>query len=86
MLMLLTELQTKDIVNVTNGEKIGFISDLEIDVQYGKIDSLIVTVKGKWFGILGQEEEVSIKWHHIEKIGIDVILINLPSYSTEQID
>ncbi|MGM8214391.1 YlmC/YmxH family sporulation protein [Bacillaceae bacterium W0354] len=81
--MLLSELQSKDIINVDNGEKIGFISDLELDVHYGKILSLVVTIKGKWFGILGQEEEVLIQWHHIKKIGTDVILISMP-YSKEQ--
>lgn len=76
--MLLSELQLKDIINLDNGEKIGYISDLEIDVEYGKIISLIVAVKSKWFGFIGQDEEIRIQWHYIKKIGKDVILVSIP--------
>ncbi|WP_188205733.1 YlmC/YmxH family sporulation protein [Alkalibacillus aidingensis] len=80
--MLLSELQTKDIIEIENGEKIGFISDLELDVTVGVILYLIVTVRGKWFGVFGQQEEVAISWSQIEKIGTDVILVRMIKQST----
>ncbi|RPF56071.1 YlmC/YmxH family sporulation protein [Aquisalibacillus elongatus] len=76
--MLLSELQTKDIINVENGEKIGFINDLELDVTVGVILALVVQTKGKWFGVFGQEEEILIRWAHIDTIGEDVILVRMP--------
>ncbi|PKR78546.1 YlmC/YmxH family sporulation protein [Halalkalibacillus sediminis] len=78
--MLLSEIQIKDIINVDSGEKLGYINDLEIDVQVGSIVALIVTLKSKWFGIFGEEEEIRILWSQIEKIGADVILVRT-SYS-----
>ncbi|WP_017187422.1 YlmC/YmxH family sporulation protein [Alkalibacillus haloalkaliphilus] len=79
--MLLSELQTKDIIEVENGEKIGFISDLELDVTVGVILSLVVSVKGKWFGVFGEQEEIAISWSQIEKIGADVILVRMIKHS-----
>ena len=35
--MLLKELQSKDVVNVVNGNKLGKITDIEIDFETGKI-------------------------------------------------
>ncbi|SEP55311.1 YlmC/YmxH family sporulation protein [Piscibacillus halophilus] len=77
--MLLSELQTKDIINVENGEKIGFVNDLEIDVTVGVVLALVVTTRSKLFGLFGQDEELLIRWSHIDTIGEDVILVRVPS-------
>lgn len=60
--MLLSELQSKDIINIDSGAKIGFIGDIEIDVTVGVITYLIVTISQKWFGLIGSEEELKIPW------------------------
>lgn len=75
--MLLSELQSKDIINIDSGAKIGFIGDIEIDVTVGVITYLIVTISQKWFGLIGSEEELKIPWTNIVKIGTDVTLIQL---------
>ena len=75
--MLLSELQSKDIINIDSGAKIGFIGDIEIDVTVGVITYLIVTISQKLFGLIGSEEELKIPWTNIVKIGTDVILIRL---------
>ncbi|MGP4072572.1 YlmC/YmxH family sporulation protein [Piscibacillus sp. B03] len=78
-MMLLSDLQTKDIINVENGQKIGFINDLEIDVTVGVVLALVVTTRSKMFGLFGQDEELLIRWSNIDTIGEDVILVRLPS-------
>ncbi|MBR7552806.1 YlmC/YmxH family sporulation protein [Allobacillus sp. GCM10007491] len=75
--MLLSELQSKDIINIDSGEKVGFVGDIEIDVTVGVVTYLIVTISQKWFGLLGNEEELKIPWTNIVKIGTDVILVRL---------
>jgi YlmC/YmxH family sporulation protein len=73
--MTISELQVKDIVAIEDGKKLGFITDLEIDVDRGYIVSLIISLKGKMFGLFGKEEEIIIPWNHIVTIGADVILV-----------
>ena len=45
--MLLSELQTKDIVNLSDGNKIGKIKDIDIDVQTGDVVSINVLTVSK---------------------------------------
>jgi YlmC/YmxH family sporulation protein len=42
----ISEFQTKDVVNVANGKKLGNIGDIDINLQTGQIDSLIILGAG----------------------------------------
>lgn len=72
--MLLKELQTRDVVNVNNGNKLGRITDIEIDFDTGKILEITIT---KYKNILGLgENKIKLSWDKIEKIGGEVIIVN----------
>ena len=73
--MRLSELQNKDVVNVNDGKKIGNIIDVSIDNR-GKTVGLIVE-KYKFLVSMFTNKEIEIKWSQIEKIGEDVILVNI---------
>ncbi len=73
--MRISEFQLKDVVNVSDGRKLGNIGDIEIDLNTGKIEAVIIARPGKMLGFFGKEEEVVIPWKHIVKIGEDVILV-----------
>ena len=73
--MRLSELQHKDVVNITDGKKIGNIIDVSIDSN-GKTVGLIVE-KYKFLISMFTNKEVEIKWSQIEKLGEDVILVNI---------
>lgn len=76
-MMRISEFQTKDVVNVANGKKLGNIGDIDIDLETGQIQSLIILGTGKVLGLFGREEETVILWQNIVKIGADVILVRL---------
>lgn len=73
--MRLSDLQHKDIINVSDGKKIGNIIDISID-DNGKTVGLIVE-KYKFLVSMFTNKEIEIKWNQIEKIGEDVILVNI---------
>lgn len=73
--MLLSDLQNKDIVNLTDGKRMGTIIDVDID-NTGKINELRIQ-KRKFIFFAGGV--TSIKWSEIDKIGKDVILVNVRS-------
>lgn len=75
MQMKISEFQIKDIVNVSDGKKLGNIGDIEINLQTGKVDALIISATGKILGLFGKNEDVVISWKNIIKIGEDVILV-----------
>jgi len=72
-----SELQAKDVVNVTDGRRLGVIGDLDIDLDSGLIRSMIIPPTGKFFGMFANGEEVVIPWNQIVKIGSDVVLVEL---------
>lgn len=71
----ISEFQIKDVVNVSDGKKLGNIGDIEINLTTGKIEAVIVTGNGKVLGFFGREEDIVIPWKNIIKIGQDVILV-----------
>jgi len=73
--MLLKELQSKDVVNVVDGSKLGKITDIEIDFETGEILEITIS-KSKYFLGLG-ESKINISGNKIEKIGGEVIIVNL---------
>ncbi len=74
--MRLSDLQSKDIVNVVDGRNIGNIIDAKIDDKNGSIISLVVESKGKFMSF-SKSEDMEIKWQSIERIGEDVILVRI---------
>ena len=71
----ISEFQLKDVVNVSNGKKLGNIGDIDINIQTGKIDAVIIGGTGKVLGFFGRDEDIIIPWKNILKIGEDVILV-----------
>ncbi|HEY8342960.1 MAG TPA: YlmC/YmxH family sporulation protein [Calditerricola sp.] len=72
-----SEFQTKDVVNVSDGRRLGQVHDLELDVVSGRVQAIIVPSGGRWFGLWGGGNEYVIPWRNIVKIGKDVILVRL---------
>lgn len=71
--MLLSDLQDKDVINLVDGKKIGSIIDAEVD-RNGKIINFYVQKRRFIFFSAGR---VLIEWKLIDKIGKDVILVNV---------
>lgn len=70
--MRLSELQLKEIINISNGKRIGVIVDVIVE-QNGNIQKLVLEEKrGRKFS----KEEYEITWNQIVKVGDDIILID----------
>lgn len=71
----LSELQTKEVVLLSTGRRLGFIDDLEIDNTTGKIITIIVIERNGKSGFFTKPSELAISWEQITTIGTDIILI-----------
>lgn len=76
MLCSFNDLRCKEIINIKNGTRIGYADDIEFETCTAKIIKLIVYGRAKFFGLLGREEDICIKWCDIEVIGEDTILVS----------
>ncbi|WP_202709109.1 YlmC/YmxH family sporulation protein [Sporosalibacterium faouarense] len=70
-------LREKEIVNVKDGTKLGLISDIEVNLEAGMIEAIIIPGPGKVLGLFGKNEDYVIKWEDIVRIGVHVILVDL---------
>ena len=74
--MRISDLQSKNIINLTDGKKMGNIIDINID-EIGKIIEIIVEKpKFNFFNIMNNKE-IIIKWDQIDKIGEEVIFVRV---------
>lgn len=73
--MLLSDLQTKDIINVKDGNNLGRIIDAKIDVSGQLI--YFVSEQKKILRKVTRGGEVTFNFEKIKKIGEDVILVDL---------
>lgn len=72
----ISELRRKEVINIRNGLRIGFVSDVEIDLCNARIVSIIIYGRLKFFGLLGRHEDIIIKWENVDVVGEDTILVN----------
>lgn len=75
--MKISDFQTKDVINVVDGKRLGHISDLEVDLRQGVIEAIVVPVNSKFLGIFGGGSDLIIPWKNIVKIGSDVVLVKM---------
>ena len=69
-------MRNKEVINIKDGTRIGCVDDIEVDTSCAKLVSIIVFGKLKFFGLLGREDDIVIKWCDIEVIGEDTILVS----------
>lgn len=72
-----SELRVKEVVNLRDGRRLGTISDLELDLQSGRVVALVVPSAGRWLGVFGRDHDVVVPWDRIRKFGQDVILVDV---------
>ncbi len=71
-----SELKNKEVINVSTGERLGFVCDIEFDNETGKVNSIVLPPsKNKLFSF-NKENETVILWNEIKKIGNDIIIVN----------
>lgn len=73
----LDELESKEVINIRDGVRLGYVCDLELDLACGRICTFIVSCPAKFFGWGGRENLYRVPWEMIYRIGCDYILVDL---------
>lgn len=73
--MRLADLQRKDVVSLVDGRRLGRIIDVQID-GLGNIEYLVIEVK-RFFRFFSSSDETTVTFKQINKIGEDVILVEI---------
>ena len=73
--MRMSELKRREVINVCDCKRLGFVGDLDVDPCTGRI--LAIIVPGPVCGFLGREKEFVIPFGDICQIGDDIILVRV---------
>jgi YlmC/YmxH family sporulation protein len=77
-LVKISELRLRDVINTYDGKRLGAIKDIDLDLEQGRIRSLILPGNnGRFFSLFARSDEVVVPWENIMKIGVDVILVSV---------
>jgi YlmC/YmxH family sporulation protein len=77
----ISDLRMREVVNVSNGKKLGLIKDIEIDLENGMIKSVVLPGNTRIMGFFGKNDDVVVPWHKIKKLGMDVILVEVSDFT-----
>ena len=67
----------KEVVNITDGKRLGFVQDVCADLETGIITSIIVPGNNKLLNIFAGNNDIEIPWQKIKCIGEDLILVEI---------
>ena len=70
-----TDLKNKEVINIMDGVRMGYVYDVEFDTLSGKINALLIPKKTRFFGLFCHNDEFVIPWSKITKIGDDIIFV-----------
>jgi|GEM_PF-296025 len=79
-----SDLRHKDIINVIDGKRIGYIKDIELDLDDGTIKNIVLPGESRLFNFFGKNDDLVIDWRQIKKIGADVILVEMVSVTPQR--
>jgi len=72
-----SELRCKEVINVSDGCRLGYVCDLELELDSGRVLAIIVPGRCKLLGLWSSGEDYVIPWSCIRRVGSDIILVDV---------
>ena len=73
----ISDMRSKEVINITDGERLGVIYDVLFSAETGRITAVILPGGSKLLGLLGRDEDVMIPWENIRRVSNDVVLVEV---------
>ena len=67
----------KEVVNIVDGKRLGFVQDVTADLESGVITSIIVPWNSKLLNLFAGNNDIVIPWQDLKCIGEDIILVEI---------
>ena len=74
-MMKFEDLCRKEVIDISTGERLGFIDDIELDLNDSSVKSLVIYGGARLFGLFGREQDTIISCADIKVVGSDVVLV-----------
>ena len=76
--MRMRELRRKEVINITDGGRLGFVGDVDLRLPEGQAAALIIYGPARFFGLFGRGEDYYIPWECVQKFGCDIVIVDKP--------
>ena len=67
----------KDVINIKDVKRLGYVQDVCADLETGVITSIIVPGSNKFMSIFSSNNDIVIPWQNVKCIGEDLILVEI---------
>ena len=67
----------KEVVNIKDGKRLGYVQDVCAELETGVITSIIVPGSNKFINIFSSNNDIVIPWQNVKCIGDDLILVEI---------
>ena len=67
----------KEVININDAKRLGYVQDVTADLKTGVITSIIVPGSNRVFNIFNSNNEIVIPWDKIKCIGDEIILVEI---------
>ena len=81
MVCRVSELQYKELVDISDGTRYGGIGDMEVDMETGFVTAMIIYGRPRALGLFGRNSDMVFPWSAVRRVGPDVILVEGPAKS-----
>lgn len=71
------DFRKKEVINIKDGKRLGFVQDVTADLKTGTITSIIVPGNSKILGLFSSGDEICIPWEAIKCISDEIILVDI---------
>ena len=72
-----TELRCKEVICICDGQRLGYVSDVKIEVPSGCVTAIVVPGPCRFLGLWGRKDDYIIPWNCIRRIGPDIVLVDV---------
>ena len=70
------DIRNKEVINIYDGRSLGFVEDVELNLEKGTIEAIIIPAERGFMGLFPRGEDRVSRWRDIKRIGDDVILVD----------
>ena len=72
------DLRQKRVIDIKTAEVVGYIRDMEIDFETGRIKSVTIPAKGI-FGMFSAKRNTRVPWERVVAMGSEFVIVKIGS-------
>lgn len=73
----IAELRCREVVNIADGQRLGFVEDVLLDTATGRVLALLVPGPCRFLGLFLPGDDYLIRWDCVRRFGDDLILVDI---------